>query len=173
LTERAPLARLLRTLLRSSSFLSSRKKKGKIVTADTSWISDRRRLLKTGTLMGLAAVTGSLAVGGVRVNAESHTDLKVPDDRMPDRAIGFMLPHEQFDVAELVEFGVAAEEAGFDFVATSDHFQPWQNNEGHAGMAWVTMAALARRQSGFGWVRPLLVRRIDTVQPWWRRDLRP
>ena len=115
------------------------------MAADTSWISDRRRLLKTGTLMGLAAVTGSLAVGGVRVNAESHTDLNVPDERMPDRAIGFMLPHEQFDVAQLVEFGVAAEEAGFDFVATSDHFQPWQNNEGHAGMAWVTMAALGQK----------------------------
>ena len=88
LTERAPLARLLRTLLRSSSFLSSRKKKGKIVASDTSWISDRRRLLKTGTLMGLAAVTGSLAVGGVRVNAESHRDLKVPDERMPDSGDG-------------------------------------------------------------------------------------
>ena len=113
--------------------------------ADTSWISDRRRLLKAGTLMGLAAVTGSLAGGAERANAESYTGVKVPDQKMPDRALGFMLPHEQFDVAQLVEFGVAAEEAGFDFVATSDHFQPWQNNEGHAGMAWVTMAALGQK----------------------------
>ena len=56
-----------------------------------------------------------------------------------------MLSHEQFGVAELVDPGVAAEEAGFDFVASSDHFQPWQDNEGHTGLAWVTMAALGQR----------------------------
>ena len=84
--------------------------------ADTSWISDRRRLLKTGTLMGLAAVTGSLAGGAERANSESYTGVKVPDQKMPDRALGFMLPHEQFDVAQLVEFGVAAEEAGFGWL---------------------------------------------------------
>ncbi len=40
---------------------------------------------------------------------------------------------------------MVAEDAGFDFVATTDHFQPWQNNEGHPGMAWVTMAALGQK----------------------------
>ena len=65
--------------------------------ADTSWIADRRRLLKAGTLMGLAAVTGSLAGGGERANVESYTGLKVPDQTIPNRALGFMLPHEQFD----------------------------------------------------------------------------
>ena len=61
------------------------------------------------------------------------------------RMMGFMLPHEQFPVTELVEFGIAAEKAGFDLLATSDHFQPWQANEGHAGEAWVTMGALGAR----------------------------
>jgi alkanesulfonate monooxygenase SsuD/methylene tetrahydromethanopterin reductase-like flavin-dependent oxidoreductase (luciferase family) len=44
-----------------------------------------------------------------------------------------------------VELGMAAEQAGFDFVATSDHLQPWQANEGHSGLAWVTLSALGQR----------------------------
>ena len=33
--------------------------------------------------------------------------------------VGFMLAHEQFPVPELVQLGVAAEQAGFDLLATS------------------------------------------------------
>src|SRR6185312_17256119 len=62
-----------------------------------------------------------------------------------DGMIGYMLAHEQFTVPELLDIGVAAEQAGFDFLASSDHFQPWQANEGHSGEAWVTMAALGAR----------------------------
>ena len=61
------------------------------------------------------------------------------------RMMGFMLPHEQFPIDQLVEFGEMAEKAGFDLLATSDHLQPWQSNEGHSGMAWVTMGALGQR----------------------------
>jgi|SRR5579859_885866 len=39
--------------------------------------------------------------------------------------IGFQLAHEQFKVPELVELGIAADQAGFDLLAVSDHFQPW------------------------------------------------
>jgi hypothetical protein len=39
----------------------------------------------------------------------------------------FALANEQFTTPELLKFGVAAEEAGFDGVWTSDHFQPWQH----------------------------------------------
>ncbi|MCB0109118.1 MAG: TIGR03557 family F420-dependent LLM class oxidoreductase [Caldilineaceae bacterium] len=59
--------------------------------------------------------------------------------------IGFVLSHEQFPAPQLVELGVAAEEAGFDMVWTSDHFHPWMHNQGHAGQAWVTLAALGQR----------------------------
>jgi len=41
--------------------------------------------------------------------------------------------------------GIAAEDAGFDFLWTSDHFQPWIENQGHAGQARVTMVALGAR----------------------------
>jgi TAT-translocated FGD2 family F420-dependent dehydrogenase len=59
--------------------------------------------------------------------------------------IGLALPHEQFPVPHLVELGVQAEQAGFHAIWASDHFQPWQENQGHSGLAWVTLAALGQR----------------------------
>ena len=59
--------------------------------------------------------------------------------------VGFQLAYEQFPVTELVELGVLAEQAGFDVITNSDHIQPWQANEGHAGQAWLTMAAIGAR----------------------------
>ncbi len=68
------------------------------------------------------------------------------------RQVGFQLAHEQFRVPELVELGIAADEAGFDLLAVSYHLQPWQTNEGHAGQSWVTMSAIGQRtKSGFAW----------------------
>ena len=61
-----------------------------------------------------------------------------------DRQVGFQLAHEQFTVPELVELGISAEQAGFDLLALSDHFQPWQVNEGHSGLAWITMSAIGQ-----------------------------
>jgi TAT-translocated FGD2 family F420-dependent dehydrogenase len=61
------------------------------------------------------------------------------------KMMGFMLPHEQFPVPQLVELGVLAEQAGFDLTATSDHLQPWQTNEGHSGQAWIMMSALGQK----------------------------
>lgn len=59
--------------------------------------------------------------------------------------LGFVLSHEQFPVTRLVDLSSKAEQAGFDCLWTSDHFQPWQDNQGHAGMAWVTLAAAGQR----------------------------
>jgi F420-dependent hydroxymycolic acid dehydrogenase len=61
--------------------------------------------------------------------------------------VGFQLAHEQFTVPELVELGIAADQAGFDLLAVSDHLQPWQANEGHSGQAWITMSAIGQRTS--------------------------
>jgi F420-dependent hydroxymycolic acid dehydrogenase len=104
--------------------------------------TDRRRVLKSaGTLLAMAAIPS-----GVRSTFAKENPARVP---APDtkRSIGVMLPHEQFTAPDLVRFGVAAEDAGFDFVATSDHLQPWQDNEAHAGMAWVTIGALGQKTS--------------------------
>jgi TAT-translocated FGD2 family F420-dependent dehydrogenase len=70
-----------------------------------------------------------------------------------NRMLGFMLAHEQFPVPELIRLGAAAERAGFDLLATSDHFQPWQDNERHAGAAWVTLGALGQQTRGI-WMGP-------------------
>jgi TAT-translocated FGD2 family F420-dependent dehydrogenase len=64
--------------------------------------------------------------------------------------IGFQLAHEQFPVPQLLELSVAAEEAGFDLLAVSDHLQPWQANEAHSGQAWVTMSAIGQRTHRIG-----------------------
>ncbi len=61
--------------------------------------------------------------------------------------VGFVLSHEQFPASELVKYGPAAEAAGFDRIWTSDHFHPWMDNQGHAGQAWITLAALGARTS--------------------------
>jgi TAT-translocated FGD2 family F420-dependent dehydrogenase len=37
---------------------------------------------------------------------------------------------------------VAAEKAGFEQVWVSDHFHPWQDNQGHASHAWVVLSAI-------------------------------
>ncbi|MCH8066927.1 MAG: TIGR03557 family F420-dependent LLM class oxidoreductase [Chloroflexi bacterium] len=63
------------------------------------------------------------------------------------RKIGYFLAHEQFSPTSLVESAVAAERAGFDSVWASDHFHPWQENQGHAGNAWLTLAAIGQRTS--------------------------
>ena len=56
--------------------------------------------------------------------------------------LAYMLAHEQFTAPELVQLGALASRSGFHALATRDHFQPWQSNEGHAGEAWVTLGAL-------------------------------
>jgi TAT-translocated FGD2 family F420-dependent dehydrogenase len=62
-----------------------------------------------------------------------------------EKLVGFMLAHEQFTAAQLTNLGASAVQAGFGLLATSDHFQPWQANEGHCGEAWVTLGALGGR----------------------------
>jgi F420-dependent hydroxymycolic acid dehydrogenase len=109
----------------------------------------RRRMLKSGLLMAVGAgvPVGRLAPAqgaGGRVPAASPASTSGPGS-LSKGMVAFMLAHEQFPAPELVRLGAAAENAGFDVVATSDHFQPWQANERHAGQAWVTLGALGQR----------------------------
>jgi len=112
------------------------------------WAINRRALLKSAaTLLGASAFTmgASGSFGQNTGPAPSSRSGNMGTTNFTGRMMGFMLPHEQFPVPQLIEFGEAAERAGFDLLATSDHFQPWQANEGHSGEAWVTMAALGER----------------------------
>lgn len=71
--------------------------------------------------------------------------VSTPFSNAGDVPVGFVLSHEQFPVPQLLELGIAAEEAGFNAAWGSDHFQPWQANQGHAGFTWATLAALTQR----------------------------
>lgn len=53
----------------------------------------------------------------------------------------FAASTEEFGPADIVEQCKAAEEAGFDGLGCSDHFQPWWP-EGQSSQAWVTLAAV-------------------------------
>ncbi len=79
------------------------------------------------------------------------TTIATSNGSLQAKTVGFMLAHEQFPVPELVELGRRAASSGFGLLATSDHFQPWQANEAHSGLAWVTMAALGERANS-AWI---------------------
>jgi coenzyme F420-dependent glucose-6-phosphate dehydrogenase len=59
--------------------------------------------------------------------------------------LGYKASAEQFGPSELLELAVAAERAGLDSVAVSDHFQPWRHSSGHApsSLVWLGAAGLA------------------------------
>ncbi|MPV49407.1 glucose-6-phosphate dehydrogenase (coenzyme-F420) [Pseudactinotalea sp. HY160] len=60
---------------------------------------------------------------------------------------GYKASAEQFSPADLLQFAVAAERAGFDSVFTSDHLQPWRHHGGHAPAALPWLGALAASTS--------------------------
>jgi coenzyme F420-dependent glucose-6-phosphate dehydrogenase len=61
--------------------------------------------------------------------------------------LGYKASAEQFAPRELVEFAVAAEGYGFESVTTSDHFQPWRHEGGHAPFSLAWMTAVGERTS--------------------------
>jgi coenzyme F420-dependent glucose-6-phosphate dehydrogenase len=58
---------------------------------------------------------------------------------------GYKASAEQFAPGELLNYGVRAEELGFDSVFISDHLQPWRHDGGHAPAALPWLGALAAR----------------------------
>ncbi|HZA12249.1 F420-dependent hydroxymycolic acid dehydrogenase [Mycobacterium sp.] len=87
---------------------------------------------------GLAAACGRSSPSG------SPSKPATPPPPTPS-GVGFVLSHEQFSTAELVEQAQAAENAGFRYLWASDHLQPWQDNEGHSMFPWHTLALVAEK----------------------------
>lgn len=112
-------------------------------TIDAPRPPDRRHLLKWTTMQAASGLgpTAALAQGVARPERTASAPAKQDAGELHKGMLGFMLRHEQFPVPTLVQLGTAASRAGFHLLATSDHLQPWQANEGHAGDAWVTMGA--------------------------------
>src|SRR4051794_20602822 len=61
--------------------------------------------------------------------------------------LGYTMMTEQAGPTDLVGHVVGAEEAGFDFAVSSDHYFPWLDEMGHAPNAWVTLGAAAQATS--------------------------
>ncbi len=59
--------------------------------------------------------------------------------------LGYKASNEQFAPQELLDYGVLAEECGFDSVFVSDHLQPWRHDGGHAPFAMSWLGALGAR----------------------------
>lgn len=58
-------------------------------------------------------------------------------------SFGYKLMSEEHGPSELVRNATRAEEAGFDFVAISDHYHPWASSQGHSPAAWTVLGAIA------------------------------
>ena len=108
-----------------------------------------RRQVLTSTTAAVAAAGLAASAGAADPprtgNQPTENAMHSNTGLQRQKIVGFMLGHEQFTVPQLVDIGGHATQAGFGLLATSDHFQPWQANEGHCGEAWVTMGALTQR----------------------------
>jgi G6PDH family F420-dependent oxidoreductase len=58
--------------------------------------------------------------------------------------IGYFLSSEEYTPAELVEQAVAAERAGFEALWISDHFHPWNDEQGQGPFVWSVIGALSQ-----------------------------
>jgi G6PDH family F420-dependent oxidoreductase len=65
----------------------------------------------------------------------------------PEVRIGYFLSSEEFSPRELVRQARMAEEAGFDGLWISDHFHPWNDEQGHSGFVWSMIGAIAQATS--------------------------
>jgi G6PDH family F420-dependent oxidoreductase len=58
--------------------------------------------------------------------------------------IGYFLSCEQFGPAELVDQAKRAEAAGFEALWISDHFHPWNDEQGQSPFVWAVIGALSQ-----------------------------
>src|SRR5918911_3480599 len=61
--------------------------------------------------------------------------------------IGYFLSSEEFSPRELLEQARRAEAAGFHALWISDHYHPWNDEQGHSGFVWSIIGALAEATS--------------------------
>jgi G6PDH family F420-dependent oxidoreductase len=61
--------------------------------------------------------------------------------------IGYFLSCEEFSPRELLEQARRAEAAGFHALWISDHYHPWNDEQGHSGFVWSLIGALAEATS--------------------------
>lgn len=62
-------------------------------------------------------------------------------------SIGYFLSCEQFGPKELIDQARRAEAAGFEKLWISDHFHPWNDEQGHSPFVWGVIGALSQATS--------------------------
>ncbi len=58
--------------------------------------------------------------------------------------IGYFLSCEEYTPAQLIEQARLAEEAGFEALWISDHYHPWNDQQGQAPFVWSVLGALSQ-----------------------------
>ena len=58
--------------------------------------------------------------------------------------IGYFLSCEEYGPADLIEQARAAERAGFDSLWISDHFHPWNDEQGESPFVWSVIGAISQ-----------------------------
>lgn len=61
--------------------------------------------------------------------------------------LGYAAMFEQFHPTDLLKWSRQAEDAGFDAIMASDHFNPWTPQQGQSAFAWAWMGALGAQTS--------------------------
>jgi G6PDH family F420-dependent oxidoreductase len=57
---------------------------------------------------------------------------------------GYFLSSEEFTPRDLLDQARRAEEAGFEALAISDHFHPWNDAQGQSSFVWSVIGALSQ-----------------------------
>jgi G6PDH family F420-dependent oxidoreductase len=57
--------------------------------------------------------------------------------------IGYFLSSEEHGPSELVDYAQQAERAGFGSVWISDHYHPWNDNQGQSSFVWAVIGGIA------------------------------
>lgn len=58
--------------------------------------------------------------------------------------IGYSLSSEELGPHDLVRHARLAEEAGFQGLWISDHFHPWNDEQGHSPFVWSAIGAISQ-----------------------------
>jgi G6PDH family F420-dependent oxidoreductase len=62
--------------------------------------------------------------------------------------IGYFLSSEEWGPRELVAQAVKAKAAGFEGLWISDHYHPWNDEQGHSPFVWATIGGIAHAAPG-------------------------
>ena len=63
---------------------------------------------------------------------------------------GYFLSCEEYSPAEIIEQAMAAEDAGFEALWISDHFHPWNDEQGQSPFVWSVIGALSEAEAPAG-----------------------